>query len=98
MTYCVVCTLVQYFREVVNGEIRLKFFSDCFSLLIIRQSISSIKCVFFSFFIMFHVFILLLDPALKFTTGHFFYCCRWPAYADTFQVSDKRNALYTAFS
>jgi hypothetical protein len=48
------------------------------------------------FFIMFHVFILLLDPALKSATGHFFYCCRQPAYAGTFQISGKRNPLYNA--
>jgi len=47
---------------------------------------------------MFHVFILLLDPALKSTAVHFFYCCRQPAYAGTFQIIDKRNALYSAVS
>ena len=45
---------------------------------------------------MFHVFILFLDPALKSITGHFFYCCRQPAYVGTFQISDKRNTLYNA--
>jgi len=61
-----------------------------------KKSIASIKCVVFSFFIMFHVFILFLDRALKSTTGHFFYCCRQPVYAGTFQISDKINALYNA--
>ena len=73
-------------------------FSECFSLLVKRQSIASIKCIFFSFFIMFHVFVLLLDPALKSTTGRFFYCCRQPTYSGTFQITDKRNALYNAVS
>jgi len=47
---------------------------------------------------MFLVFIPLLDRALKSATGHFFNCCRQLAYVGTFQISDKRNALYNAVS
>jgi hypothetical protein len=80
---------------VVKGKVGLQFFRMFFFA---RKKTVMLPLNVFSFFIMFHVFILLLGPALKSTTGSFFYWCSQPAYAGTFQISDERNALCNAVS